>query len=371
MKITDVETIVLRQPEVKLIGDGTQDVLIVKVHTDEGIVGIGETHTSPYVAKMVIDAPVSHVAARGLKEIITGQDPTRIASLWEQMYRFTSVFGRRGVAINAISAVDMALYDILGKIVNQPVYKLLGGAFRDKIKVYASTLMSSDANRAVEDCLNLVDQGFKAIKLGWGNLGQDPKHDYQRIKAIREAVGSDVDLMVDIGVGMNRHDALLLADLLSDLEIFFLEEPLPPDDIEGFAWLSQKSKVRIATGEKETTFWGFNELINRGNLHVIQPDVGRAGGLTECKIIADYAHKTNTMCIPHCWSTDILVSATLHLIASMPKIPYFEYCVWPTPIRQFVAQEPIKAVKGFVEIPQKPGLGIELNEDTIQKYRYQ
>lgn len=371
MKITDIETIILRQPDIRLIGDGSQDVLIVKVHTDEGIVGIGEAHTSPYVAKTVIDAPSSHVAARGLKEIIIGEDPTDIERLWRKMYTESIVFGRRGIAVHAISAIDMALYDILGKLLDRPVYKLIGGAFRDRIKVYASTLMPGDIDGAVEETRKWVNQGFKAVKVGWGDLGKDPKKDFRYVKAIRDAVGPDIDLMVDIGTGMERQQALMLAHMLQELDVFFLEEPLSPDDIDGYAWLCRNSPIRIATGEKESTFWGFRELMDRGGLHVVQPDVARAGGITECRKIAAYADKSNILCIPHCWSTDILVSATLHLIAATPHVPYFEFCVAPTPLRQFTAKDPIRAVDGYVAIPRKPGLGIELDEETILKYRYE
>lgn len=360
---------VLRQPEVRLIGDGTQDCCIVKVKTDEGIVGIGESQTSPFVIKAIIDAPDSHVRSRGLARIILGEDPFNVERIWQKMYSETSVYGRRGVVIHAMSAIDMALYDIMGKALGIPVYKLLGGKFRDKVKAYASTLMPEAEEEAVKEVIRWVEKGFKAVKVGWGPLGHSVEQDYRFMKACRKAVGDDVDLMVDIGYGGDRRKAFELARLLEELNIYFLEEPLSPDDLDGFAELSSRVDIRIATGEKETTYFGFRDLIERGKVDVIQPDISRVGGFTEAKKIASLASAKGALCIPHCWSTDILVASTLHFIVSQPEIPYLEFCVWPTPLRRFVAKDPIECVDGYVRVPEGPGLGIELNEKIVEQFR--
>jgi L-alanine-DL-glutamate epimerase-like enolase superfamily enzyme len=298
-----------------------------------------------------------------------GEDPFNIERIWRKMYSETSVYGRRGVVIHAMSAIDLALYDIMGKASGQPVYNLLGGKFRNRVKAYASTLMPDDQEKAAKEMMKWVGNGFGAVKLGWGPLGRSVDQDYAFVKSCREAVGSNVDLMVDIGYGGDRIKASKLAKKLEDLDVYFLEEPLSLDDLEGFSQLSQSVDLRIATGEKETTFFGFRDLIERGKVDVVQPDLSRAGGFTQVKRIAALAETSGTMCIPHCWSTDILVSATMHFIVNQPDIPYLEFCVWPSPIRQFIAKEPIRCIDGYVEVPGGPGLGIELNEETIRKYR--
>ena len=370
MIITDVECIMLRLPEVLPIGDSTQDTLIVKVHTDEGIVGIGECHTSPWILKAVIEAPVSAHASRGLKEIVVGQNPLSIGSLWDRMYELSMVYGRRGLIIQAMSAIDMALWDILGKVCGQPVHQLLGGSRRDDIPAYASTLAAPDIKSAIREVQELVDQGFRAIKFGWGNLGKDLKSDLQFVEKMREAAGTEVDLMVDVGMPMPIRDAKQLAQGLAALGVFFLEEPLSPDDLDGYAALVGASPLPIACGEKETTRFGFRDLIERGQVDIIQPDVARAGGFTECRRIADMADLHGTQVIPHCWSTDILVSATLNFIATLSDCPYLEFCVVDNPIRRSVIQEPIEVVDGMVSIPNRPGLGLELNDKIVEDLRY-
>lgn len=370
MKITDVECTMLRLPEVLPIADGTQDTLIVRIRTDEGLVGIGEAHTSPWVIKSVIEAPTSHYMARGLKQVVVGEDPRNIRYLWDKMYAFTGVFGRRGVVMHAISAIDIALWDLLGKITNQPVYRLLGGAYRHEITPYASILALGSAEASVKEAVKLVEQGYTAIKFGWNGLGADLSRDISVVREVRQAVGEEVALMLDVGAPIPLHKAIELAKKLEDFNVTFLEEPLSPDDFDGYASLTEVSSTPIAAGEKETTRFGFRDLIERGNLDIVQPDIARAGGLTECQRIADLASLRGVTVIPHCWSTDILVAATLHFIASLPECPYLEYCLIDNPIRREVTKEHIVPHNGQVAVPQKPGLGVELNEKTLEDLQY-
>jgi L-rhamnonate dehydratase len=370
LRIVDVECTMIRLPEVRLVGDGTQDTLIVKVHTDEGITGIGEAHTSPWVAKAVIEAPVSHITARGLREIVIGEDPLNIAPLWDRMYSLSAVYGRRGVVIHAISAIDMALWDILGKVTGMPVYRLLGGAYRTEIEPYASMLDMDSQDQTISEVRRLVDEGFRAVKLGWGNLGKDTRSDLKFIASVRKAAGPETALMIDIGTGMELSRAIPLAKGLADSGVYFLEEPLSPDDLDGYARLCEVSPVPIATGEKENTRFGFRDLMERGRLPIVQPDVARVGGLTEARRIAEMASLRGVTVIPHCWSTDILVAATLHFIASLKSCPYLEFCVLDNPIRREVAASPIRVQGGVVKVPQSPGLGIELNEETLRRLKY-
>ncbi len=370
MKITDIRCTMLRLPEVLPIGDGTQDSLIVEVDTDEGVTGVGEAHTSPWVLRAIIEAPLSHVMARGLRVSLLGEDPTDIARLWDRMYSLTSVFGRRGAVIHAISAVEMALWDILGKLAGRPVHKLLGGGYRDEIPAYASILALDSAEASVARARELTEQGFTAIKFGWNGLGEDVGRDAEVMAEVRRAVGDEIDLMLDVGAPISRRSALQLARLLEPHRLFFLEEPLAPDDLEGYAALAAASPVPIAAGEKETTRYGFRDLMVRGAVDIIQPDVARAGGLWECRKIADDAAAGGVTVIPHCWSTDILVAATLHFIATLPDCPYLEFCLVDNPIRTSVTHSHFEPEGGRVRIPDGPGLGVELNRDTLESYRY-
>jgi L-rhamnonate dehydratase len=370
IKITDVECIMIRLPVVRAIGDGTQDTLIVKVHTDTGVTGVGEAHTSPWAAKAVIEAPLSSYAARGLRDIVVGESPLDPVVLWDRMYSLSLIYGRRGVVMHAISAIDMACWDILGKVTGQPIHRLLGGAYRGEVRPYASTLAPDTPEETLREAAALAGAGFPAIKFGWGALGKDTDSDLRFVARVRETVGPDVDIMIDVGMDMGLSNAARLARGLNDHGVFFLEEPLSPDDLAGFAQLVAQSPVPIATGEKETTRFGFRDLMDTGGLRIIQPDVARVGGFTEARRVADMARLRGVTVIPHCWSTDILVAATLHFIASLKECPYLEFCVVDNPIRRDIARNPIRFEQGVVRVPQGPGLGIELNEETIGRLRF-
>ncbi len=369
MRITDIETIVLRLPEVQLIGDALQDLLIVRVHTDESVTGIGEVHTLPLAAKAIIEAPSAHISAQGLKDLLIGEDPRDISRLWDRMYHYSQTYGRRGLAIHTISGIDIALWDILGKIAGQPVYRLLGGARRKMVDVYASDLARATPEAEIERAQELAARGYKAVKFGWGDLGGDTDSDIARFAKLRAALGPDVDIMVDMGLPVPLADAIRLGEALAEQRVFFLEEPLSPDDFEGWQRLVAASPTPIATGEKEATRFGFRDLMERGGLRIIQPDVARAGGLTECLRIAALAELRGVQVIPHCWSSDILVAATLHFIATLKDCPYLEYNVMEQPLRTDLAVDPIVPVAGRVSVPEAPGLGIALCDDTIERFR--
>lgn len=371
MKIVDVEAIPVRLPEVDIsIADGIQDDLILRIHTDGGIVGVGETDSCSPVVKAIIEAPSSWMHCQGIKQLIVGEDPFDIGKIWEKMYQGTLWIGRGGPVLHAMSAVDMALWDIVGKALGKPVFKLLGGAYRDKIRVYASTLFTEDPGEMRQNALSYVRQGFTAVKFGWGPMGDDPKKDIELVKTARKAVGEDVSLLVDAGCCWDAITAIRRAKEFEKFGIYWLEEPLPADDLFGYAKLCESVDLRIATGEQETTASAFRDLIAKGKVSVIQPDVSRAGGITACKKIASLAHDSNVLCVPHAWKTDILLSATLHLVATLPRIPFVEFCVSKSPLRKELVLEPLQVDNGFVRIPQKPGLGIELNEAAIKRYSY-
>ncbi|HQZ12057.1 MAG TPA: mandelate racemase/muconate lactonizing enzyme family protein [Devosia sp.] len=370
MKITSVETIPLRLPVVREIGDGCQSVLIIQIHTDAGITGTGEIHTNPLVSKAIMDAPLCSVSANGLRNLLLGEDPRDIGRLWDKMYRHTATYGRRGALMHAISGIDIALWDILGQAAGLPVHRLLGGARRTLVKAYASDLSQDSLEATLAQAATHRDNGYRAMKFGWGALGQSPRSDAKAAAAIRAEVGDDIDFMFDIGVPMPFNDALYLGRALADSGVAFLEEPLAPDDLRGFAALVAASPTPIATGEKETTQHPYLDLMDRGGLRIIQPDVARVGGISEMLRIIAHAEARGVQIVPHCWSTDILVAATLHVLAIQRDAPYLEYNATDNPLRTDLLAEPIRPVDGYVHVPDKPGLGITLNPETLDRYRW-
>ncbi len=370
MIITDIETIILRLPVVVANGDGLQDVLIIRVHTDEGIIGIGEAHTVPLVLKAIIDAPISQLTGQGLKKLLVGRNPLDINALWSLMYDHSASFGRRGVVIQAMSGIDIALWDILGKVCGQPIHRLLGGARRELLRAYASDLTPETEEDIVECARRHVASGYTAMKFGWGRLGKSVRDDLRFVEKVRAAIGDVPDIMIDMGNPVLLEDALWLGDSLADHRVAFLEEPLSPDDLDGFARLTARSRTPIATGEKETTRFGFRDLIERGGLRIIQPDVARCGGITEMMRIVALAEIRGVRVIPHCWATDILVSATAQVLATLKDAPYLEFNATGNPLKTDLLRDPIVPVDGFVRVPQGPGLGIALNEDTVEQFRW-
>ncbi len=370
MKITAVEAIPLRLPQLDdARADGTQDALIIRVHTDEGLVGLGEVDSSPTVARAIVDAPPSHAIARGLRAIVLGQDPFDVQMLWRRMVEGTVYFGRAGAALQAIAGVDMALWDIVGQATGQPLHRFLGGSYRDRVRVYASAIMPDRPPEAARLVERQMADGYTAVKLGWGPLGRvSERLDVELVRAAREAAGSR-DLMIDIGLAWDAAQAIKMARRFEPFDLFWLEEPLPPDDLDGYARLSTAVDVRIAAGEQETTYQGFVDLAEKGRVSVLQPDLARAGGLTPAVRIAQYAHDHNLMCVPHAFSTGILVAASLHVVAAMPRGQLAEFTVSDSPLARDLLVEPFRLeADGTVRVPRAPGLGVRLDEEALRRY---
>jgi L-alanine-DL-glutamate epimerase-like enolase superfamily enzyme len=368
MKITDVQAIVLKLPEISSAADGTQDDLIIIVETDEGITGYGEVDTAPYVGKAVVDAYMSHGTCYGLREVVNGTDPFDYEQTWNDMYDKTYYYGRTGPVMHVMSGIDMALWDIMGKATGKPVHKLLGGSYIDKVRAYASALMPENTDEVKRMVDNYVSQGFTAIKFGWGPLGYDVHLDLDLIKTARKAAGDNVELMIDIGKRYRLKSAMYVAKALEQLNVYWLEEPLPAEDYTGYKKLTESTTMRIATGEEESGRLAFARLINETHIDVVQPDVSRCGGLTEAKKIATIAADKNILCVPHAFKTGVLVAASIQLIAAIPHAPFLEFSVTESAIRKELLVNPFKQKDGFVDVPQLPGLGIELNPEVIRKY---
>ena len=374
MKITEVETIHLRLPAIAEECNGTQDALLVKIKTDSGLVGIGEVDSSPHVVQAIFDAPYSHTLACGLRQLLVGEDPLDVERLWEKMYRGTLYFGRRGAAIHAISGADIALWDLLGKATGLPICQLLGGAYQKRMPAYSSDLMPFVPAQAASRAAQLHDAGFSHLKFGWGGLGQSEAQDVALVKAIREAIGYDAELIIDVGLCWDAATAEARVRRLEEFRLLWIEEPLPPDDLSGYARLADAVVTRIAAGEESVTCWEFADLMDRGHIDVVQVDVSRAGGFTEARRIAQMARLRNLPCVPHAYSTGVLLAASLQWAASIPNGWLVEYTVEESPLATGLEgtgllREPLRAKDGWLTIPDGPGLGIELDGELVSKYR--
>jgi L-rhamnonate dehydratase len=370
MRITRVEPIVLRLPEIELRADGTQDAFIVRIETDEGLFGIGEADTAPAVARAAVEMPASHAIAQGLGELVVGRDPLEIEPIWHDLYEKSVHFGHRGVALHAMSAIDIALYDLAGKILGQPVHTLLGGAYRDRVPVYASALMPWTLDGVRELVSSHREQGYRAVKLGWGPIGQDRRQDVELVRTAREACGPELELMIDAGRVWTWKQALQMSRRFEEFDLSWLEEPLPVDDLDGYARLCEHSALRIASAENETTIYAFREWIERAGLDIVQPDLARCGGFTQARRIAALTFEKNRAMVPHAFSTGILVAASLHMTAAMPHGTLTEFSVADGPLVRDLLQDPFTLeADGSVRVPTGPGLGIELNPSVVERFR--
>ncbi len=367
IEITDVEGFYLRMPDIRERTDSSQDALVVKVTTNDGTVGYGEVDGSPLVAKAVIETPSSHTRARGLKELLVGQNPLEISRLWERMRQGTLYYGRSGAVIQAMAGVDLALWDIKGKVLEQPVYRLLGGGYADRMRAYASLMFDFSVDGTARRAGEAVEAGFSAVKFGWEPFGADPDMDVKLVAGIRAAVGDDVEVMIDAGLAWDAKTAIGRCHLLEPYAPFWLEEPLPPEDLRGYRRLSEAVDMRIAAGEEECHAEGFRMLMDEGRIDVVQIDVTRVG-LTEALRIAHMAHDRGLPVANHNFTTDINTAASLHLLASVPNALILEYCVEEGDLRKSLVRNPVRVEDGFAYLPQDPGLGVQISEETIERY---
>jgi D-galactarolactone cycloisomerase len=349
----------------------TRGTCLVEIETHDGIVGWGECYGPSAVAKAFID---TQFAPR-----IIGRDPFDVEVIWEELYNRIKDYGAKGMSIAAMSGIDIALWDIVGKTCGKPVHKLLGGAFRSEVKAYATGLyfvdMDNLVKEAVEEAKGYVKDGFRAIKMkiGMGSIDKD----FERVAAVREAIGSDINLMVDANHCFSVPVAIRLGRKLEELDIDWFEEPISPEDIDGYVEVTRALDMAVAGGENEFTRWGFRDAIARKAMDIVQPDVCAAGGLTECKKIAAIASAHGVECVPHAWGSVVGLAATLHFLASIPDQPpslfpfppllEFEQC--ENPFRDFLGREPIYQVQGIVSVPTGAGLGVDLDRKVIDKYR--
>jgi D-galactarolactone cycloisomerase len=377
MKIVNIVPHVLSTPleEPFSFSQGWVDrrsTMIVEVLTDEGVTGWGESLCHGLQPPEVAASFVEFC----FKPMLVGRDPFDVEVLWDEMYNRTRPFGG-GAAVNAISGVDIALWDVIGRCLSRPVHKLLGGAFRSDATPYATGFYRREGRdhveAGVEEARRHASEGFGAMKL---KVGFGVEADAEYVYAIREALGSGVRLMMDANCAYDVPAARRLLLECRDAEVHFFEEPLAPEDLEGYKALRHLSATYVAAGENLFGKIGYRRWVSEGALDIVQPDLCSSGGFTECKKIAALAQAWNTEVVPHVWGSGIGLAASLQLIATLPPTPLslnpeepmLEYDTSSHPFREDLIGGAISPVNGKVPVPQGPGIGVEVDRGVLERY---
>jgi L-alanine-DL-glutamate epimerase-like enolase superfamily enzyme len=363
MKIDKITCQILRVDSVEAKTASSQDSVLVRLRTDTGLEGIGEADASPEVVKAIVDAPFSHNIACGLREILMGEHPLETERLWQKMLRRTMYFGRTSVTVAAMSAVDMALWDLKGKHFDEPIHRLLGGKLHDRIPAYASILFGKDGAETQAIGERWTAAGYRAVKFGWEPMGESEALDIELVRGARDGIG-DATLLVDAGCVWDARTALRRAEAFAEFDIGWLEEPLRQDDVEGYVWLRDRSPVTIAAGEGECGREAFRPLIDRHAVDVYQVDLAR-NGFTDAAYIRARVEEIGGRLCNHCYTTPVTVAASLHWLSTCRDAFLFEDCVEDSPLRHELTHEKVQAEDGFIKIPAGPGLGVTLNEDFV------
>lgn len=357
MKITDVKAYPLRIPmkanDLPACSPNSMTPVIVRVYTDEGINGVGEAYgfSCASITCKAVEA--------GLKPVLIGTNPMQIQKLWEELYRSTFYYGRMGIMLGAISGVEMALWDIVGKAKNLSVCQMLGGNSHEKLPAYASLLRYSDPKSVARACETVKQKGYTAIKLH--------ERDVEAVAAARKAVGEGYKLMLDVTCPWDMVSAIEMGKKFEQFNLWWYEEPVwPADDYSALAKVRSRVNIPIAAGENEYTVRGFMNLINKEAVDFLQPSVFKLGGILQEKKVFTIAETFGVEVGPHCWSWGPALAATLQVSFSEPTCKMVETSA-DTP-EDHILTEPLVPEHGFWKAPEKPGLGIELNEEVVAKY---
>lgn len=383
MKISEVKSHVLQYRLKEELGYSQQyydrrTTHIVEVKTDQGIVGIGEAFGGGSVAlanKTIVEKVIA--------PMIVGMDPMDHEVIWHRVYNLLRDHGQKGMPLQSLSGVDIALWDIKGKALAQPLYRLLGGAFRNRIPVYGYGMMLQKVPdlpaRFADESRDIVGKGFKAVKM---KIGLGPKQDLVLAESVRNAVGPDILLMVDANHCYTAREALPLGRALEKLDVYWFEEPVAPEDHQGYRDLSVALDMSIAGGEAEFTRWGFRQLIEGRCVDVLQPETCALGGVTEYLKVLSLAHSHFVPVVNHVWGSAVAVALNLHLLAAIPDLPgaahpvqpMLEYDTTPNLFREELLERPlmilaqVKANDGWVGLPEGPGLGVELDRSFVERF---
>lgn len=373
MKIADVRVHVLEAPLTEPFhwsfnGTRVRTACLVEIVADDGTSGWGECFGP---------APLNAAIVIAYADRLIGTDPLATEAIWQELYGAYRDQGQKGLAISALSGVDIALWDLKGKHFGVPVHRLLGGPLRKSVRAYATGTYRVDQGNPLEyivdEVARYVEQGFHAVKL---KIGFDVDADVALIRAVRRKIGPKPRLMLDANHGFDAVEAIALGRAVADQNIDWFEEPVIPEDLASYRAVRQGQPIPVAGGECEYTRWGFRDVLMTRSMDIIQPDTCAAGGISECKKIADMAAAFGVRYIPHVWGTGVALAASLQLLAVLPHSPLRRTPLEPIlefdrsehPFRQEVLTHPLEHVGGIVQIPDGPGLGIEINRDALKRF---
>jgi D-galactarolactone cycloisomerase len=375
MRITSVRTHILEAPLSQPFAYSrawydTRAAMLIEIETDSGLIGWGECYGPARMTAAVVES---------VAPWLIGEDPLRTDHLWQMIYTRLRDHGQKGVVIQGLSGIDIALWDIKGKHFGVPCYKLLGGALRTEVKAYATGLYRRKGGDPLkylpEEAAGYAADGFSAVKL---KVGFGVEEDAAITRAVRKAIGDEVALMVDANHAFDAVAAIRLGRMIEEHDIGWFEEPVPPEDLAGYRAVKEAIAIPVAGGECEFTRFGFRDILVSRAIDIIKPDTCAAGGLSECKKIADMAEAFGVRYNPHVWGTGIAIAASLQLLAVLPTqtpnslapiAPMLEFDRTEHPIRQAILTQPIEHVRGVVRVPDGPGLGIEIDRKALERFK--
>jgi D-galactarolactone cycloisomerase len=377
MKIREVRTYVLRHPlpEAEVFGSSkgwhtVRQALLVEIVSDEGLSGFGEAYGPPGPSRTLVD---ELYAPR-----LVGRDALEHAVIWEDLYNTFRDYGRKGWPVAAISSVDIALWDLKGKALGQPVARLLGGPFRTQVRAYATGLYRhrvEDHTRALaREAEAYAAEGFRAMKM---KVGFGLEEDARNVRAVRAAIGPDRVLAMDANHAYDAGQAIRLGRKVEECDLAWFEEPVVPEDVDGYCQVRAAVRMPVAGGETEYARWGFRDLCVRRAVDILQPDICGCGGFTEAGRIAALASAHGITVFPHVWGSAVGLFASLQFAAALPPNPpamlpselLFELDRTPNPLRDHLAQNPVKRAGDVIEVPGGPGLGLEIDRQVLERYR--
>ena len=387
MRIVDVEAYLLRgeqrycatHDDVEAVDNGDWQLLVCVV-TDEGLSGWSDIETLPAAARACIRGPgLSVLGFRSLRDLLVGQNAEDIDALWQRMFVGTSYYGRRGVAVHCLSAIDNCLWSIRAQAAGVPLYQLLGKKHTDRVTAYASTLFRETPEAMAQAARRYVERGFRAVKFGWGVFGEDPVLDRELVAAAREALGPNRFLMVDpgwYGAGWRgpwrprtRNENVEMCEWLADYDVRWVEDFIHPELFDDYQFVRARSQVPIAAGEQLSTIWEFQRFIETGCVDVVQPDLSRCGGLSVARQLIPLAQQHALRVVPHSWLTDLLTAYSLHLIATLPDPLFVEFNVAQSALTRGVCGGALMLnPDGTVSVPEGVGLGVEVDWDFVQRH---
>lgn len=388
MRITEIEPILLRGSEnYRAPSDGSEASdngdwqLLVRVQTDEGLEGWADVETlAPAAVAVIAGDGMGTLGFRTLKSLLLGENPLDIEMVWDKLYVGSAYYGRRGIAMQCISAIDNCLWSIRSQAAGMPIAQLLGGRRHDRIMAYASTLFRSTPEGMFDAAHAYVEKGFRAVKFGWGVFGEDKGRDRELVAAARQALGPERHLLVDpgwyqtLGGGgtamRSRRDAIDLCNWLAEFNVGWAEDFIHPERFDEYTAVRAASPVPVAAGEQLATHWEFERFIAEGCVDVIQPDLSRCGGLTVARRIAEMAVKANIDLVPHSWLTHLLTGYSLQLISTLPRVRFVEFNVSQSQLTRGITQTSLSLdADGMIAVPEGLGPGVDVDRDFIAAHR--